>query len=164
MILDRSLIKKGLLSTGFFINLGLMIMGIFLLYIVSDYPDTARAFPRLVLLMILVVTAVDSLIMIRGGKGEKSSPKETEGVSPGRSLTVFYMVVLMFIFYLFLNLFGLILAVLFFLLFSGWTLGYKKPKRLVISSVIITAFVYIIFKIIMDSILPEPLIFTVIRG
>jgi hypothetical protein len=70
----------------------------------------------------------------------------------------------MLVFYLFLNLFGLILAVLFFLLFSGWTLGYKKPKRLMLSSVIITAFVYVIFRVIMDSILPEVLIFTVIGG
>jgi hypothetical protein len=162
IILDRSLIKKGLISTGFFINLGLLILCIFLLYVVSDYPDMARSFPRLVLMMILVVTAVDSLIMIRGGIEEKSSKKENESVSPGRSLTVFYMVVLMFVFYLFLNLFGLILAVLFFLLFSGWTLGYKNPKRLIISSVLITAFVYIIFQVIMNSILPEALIFTVI--
>jgi len=162
--LDRSLIKKGLLSPGFLINLCLLILGVFLLYIVSDYPDMARGFPRLVLMMILVVTAVDSIIMIRGAIGEKSSQKETEGVSPGRSLKVFYMVGLMLVFYLFLNLFGLILAVLFFLLFSGWTLGYKKPKRLMISSVIITAFIYFIFKVIMDSILPEVLIFTVIGG
>ena len=124
----------------------------------------ARAFPRLVLMMILVVTAGDSINMIRRETGGKSSQKETEGAGPGRSLKVFYMVALMLVFYLFLNLFGLMLAVLFFLFFSGWTLGYKKPKRLMISSVIITAFVYFIFKVVMNSILPEALIFTVIGG
>ncbi|MFH1488820.1 MAG: tripartite tricarboxylate transporter TctB family protein [Pseudomonadota bacterium] len=164
MVFNHAQYKKGFLSPGFLINLCLLILGIFLLYIVSDYPDTARAFPRLVLMMILVATAVDSILMIRGKTGEKSSPEETADASSGQSLKVLYMVALMFVFYLFLNLFGLIIAVLFFLLFSGWTLGYRKPKRLVISSVIITALVYVIFEVIMNSILPEVLIFTIIGG
>ena len=155
---------KGVFSTGLFINLGLLVLCIFLFYIVSAYPDMARAFPRLVLLMMLAVTAVDSLNMIRGKKGEKSAEKTGEGDSPKGPLKVLYMASLMFIFYLFLIVFGLLPATLLFLLLSGWTLGYRKLKRLMISSVIITAFVYTIFMVIMNSILPEALIFTVMRG
>ena len=162
--MDQAQDKKGFLSPGFFVNLCLLILSIFLLYIVSDYPDMARSFPRLVLMMILVVTIVDGFLMIRGKTGEKSSQKEAGGVSQWGSLKVFYMVALILIFFLFLNLFGLILAVLFFLLLSGWTLGYRNPKRLIMSSVIITAFVYFIFKVVMDSILPEVLILRVIGG
>ena len=164
IILNRAQNMKGVFSPVFFINLGLLTLCIFLLYLVSDYPDMARAFPRLVLVMMLAVTAMDSLNMIRGKKGEKSSEKTREGDSPKGPLKVLYMVSLMFIFYLFLIVFGLIPATLLFLLLSGWTLGYRKLKRLMISSVIITAFVYIIFRVIMNSILPEAFIFTVMRG
>jgi hypothetical protein len=164
IILNRAQNMKGVFSPVFFINLGLLALCIFLLYLVSDYPDMARAFPRLVLVMMLAVTAMDSLNMIRGKKGEKSSEKTREGDSPKGPLKVLYMVSLMFIYYLFLTVFGLLLATLLFLLLSGWTLGYRELKRLMISSVIITAFVYIIFRVIMNSILPEALIFTVMRG
>ena len=161
--MDRSLIKKRFLSTGFLINLGLLIVGIFLLYLASDYPDMARTFPRLVLVMILVITAVDGFLLLRGKKEETTSEKPSEGVSR-RRMKVFYMVVLMFVYYLFLVIFSLGPGTLLFLLLSGWTLGYRKAKRLIISSVIITAFVYVIFRVVMDSILPEAAILKVFGG
>jgi len=74
------------------------------------------------------------------------------------------MSALIFIFFLFMLFFGLALGTLFFLLFSGWTLGYRKLKTLIFSSVAIAAFVYIIFEVIMHSFLPEGLIFTIMGG
>ena len=49
-------------------------------------------------------------------------------------------------------------------MFSGWTLGYRKLKTLLFSSVVITAFVYVIFEVVMQSFLPEGFIFTIIGG
>ena len=161
--MDRSLIKKRFLSTGFLINLGLLIVGIFLLYLASDYPDMARTFPRLVLVMILVITVLDGFFLVRGKKEETTPEKASEGV-PGRQMKALYMVVLMFVFYLFLVIFSLAPATLLFLLLSGWTLGYRNPKRLIMSSVIITAFVYIIFRVIMNSLLPEAAILNIFGG
>jgi len=163
IILDRSLIKKRFLSTSFLINLGLLIVGVFLLYLVSDYPDMARTFPRLVLVMILVITVLDGFLLVRGKK-EETTPEKVNGGVPGRQLKALYMVVLMFVFYLFLVIFSLVPATLLFLLLSGWTLGYRKPKRLIMSSVIITAFVYVIFRVIMNSLLPEAAILKVLGG
>lgn len=71
------------------------------------------------------------------------------------------MVALIFIFFLFMLFFGLAAGTFLFLLFSGWTLGYRKSKILIFSAVIITAFVYVIFRVIMKSFLPEGLIFTI---
>ena len=60
--------------------------------------------------------------------------------------------------------FGLTLGTFSFLMFSGWTLGYRKLKTLLFSSVVITAFVYTIFEVVMQSFLPEGFIFTIIGG
>jgi hypothetical protein len=127
----------------------------------------ARTFPRLVLVMIMVVTLLDMINFVRGEKekafsGQKNETMET--VRPGQQLKVLYMVALIFIFFLFLLILGLAAGTLFFLLLSGWTLGYRRLKILIFSSVIITAFVYIIFRVIMKSFLPEGLIFTITGG
>lgn len=163
-ILDRSLIRKGILSTSFLINLGLLIVSAFLLYVVSDYPDMARTFPQLVLVIILVITVLDNVLLLRGKKKETTSEKANGGVGSRGQMKALYMVVLMFVYYFFLVIFSLVPATLLFLLLSGWTLGYKKPSRLIVSSVIITAFVYVIFRVIMKSLLPDAAILKIFGG
>ncbi len=127
----------------------------------------ARKFPRLVLVMIMVVTLLDMINFLRSAQEKTSSAEKDDnlkGVRPRQQLKVLYMSALIFIFFLFMFFFGLALGTLFFLLFSGWTLGYRKLKTLIFSSVAITAFVYIIFEVIMQSFLPEGLIFTIMGG
>ena len=118
----------------------------------------ARAFPRLVLMMVLVIIVLDCILFLRRKEEETTVEKVSAGV-PRTQIKVVYMVVLMFVFYILLVLIGLIPGTLLFLLLSGWTLGYKKPVRLIVSSAIITAFVYVMFRVIMKSILPEVVIF-----
>ena len=162
--MDRSPINKGIRSASFLINLGLLIVSAFLLYVASDYPHMARTFPSLVLGIILVITILDNVLLLRGKKKETTSEKANGGVGPRGQMKALYMVVLMFVFYFFLVIFSLVPATLLFLLLSGWTLGYRKPKRLLISSVIVTAFVYVIFRVIMNSLLPEAAILKVFGG
>ena len=133
----------------------------------ADYPDMARTFPRLVLVMIMVVTLLDMINLVRAEKEKTTSGEENDGIQavrPGRQVKVLYMVALIFIFFLFMLFFGLAIGIFLFLLFSGWTLGYRRLKTLVFSAVIITGFVYLIFQVIMKSFLPEGVIFTLIGG
>ena len=163
----RYLQRYGLLSALFLTDLGLLLLSIFLFVLAADYPDMARTFPRLVLVMIMVVTLLDMISFMRDEKAKTSSGEKNEdfeAVSPGRQLKVFYMVALIFIFFLLMLLFGLALGTFLFLMLSGWTLGYRRLKVLIFSSIIITAFVYIIFRVIMKSFLPEGLIFTLTGG
>jgi hypothetical protein len=163
IILDRTLIKKGILSTSFLINVGLLVVTIILLSVVMNYPDMARAFPRLVLVMVLVITILDCIFLLRGKKEETASERANQGIRR-RRWKVFYMVILMFVFYFFLVAFSLVPATLLFLLLSGWTLGYRKPIRLIVSSLIITTFVWVIFDVIMNSLLPEAAILKIFGG
>jgi len=165
--LVRYLQRYHLLSALFLTDLGLLLLSIFLFVLAADYPDMARTFPRLVLVMIMVVTLLDMISFMRDAKAKTSSGeknKDFDAVSPRQQLKVFYMVALIFIFFLFMLLFGLALGTFLFLMLSGWTLGYRRLKVLILSSVIITAFVYIIFRVIMKSFLPEGLIFTLMGG
>jgi hypothetical protein len=127
----------------------------------------ARTFPRLVLVMIMVVTLLDMINLVRAEKEKTTSGEENDGIQAvrsGQQLKVLYMVALIFIFFLFMLFFGLAVGIFLFLLFAGWTLGYRRLKTLVFSAVIITAFVYLIFQVIMKSFLPEGVIFTLIGG
>lgn len=159
--------RYGLRSTLFWADLGLLMLSIFLFFLASDYPEMARTFPRLVLVMIMVVTLLDMINFMREGKGKTFSGEINDGIEavrPRQQLKVFYMVALIFIFFLFMLFFGLVAGTFLFLLFSGWTLGYRRLKILIFSAVIITAFVYVIFRVIMKSFLPEGLIFTITGG
>ena len=163
----RYLQRYGLLSALFLTDLGLLLLSIFLFVLSADYPDMARTFPRLVLVMIMVVTLLDMISFMRDEKAKASSEEKNEdfeAVSPARQLKVFYMVALIFIFFIFMLLFGLVLGTFLFLMLSGWTLGYRRLKVLIFSSIIITAFVYIIFRVIMKSFLPVGFIFTLTGG
>ena len=165
--MSRHLYRNYVLSTDFLIDFGLLILSIFLFILSSDYPDMARTFPHLVLMMIVVVTLLDMLKMIRKGQGERLSEKKIEevgGAGQARKLKVFYMAALMFVFFFFMVFFGYVLGTFLFLLVSGWTLGYRRVGRLLLSSVSITVFVYLIFGVIMNSLLPRGLIFSITGG
>jgi len=159
--------RHDFISTLFLVDLGLLLCSIFLFFEASDYPKMARQFPRLVLMMIMVVTVLDMISFLRGAQ-KKSSPAakkdDLQRVRPRQQLKVLYTSVLIFVFFLFMLFFGLTLGTFFFLLFSGWTLGYRKSKMLIFSSAIISAFVYVIFEVIMQSYLPAGLIFSIAGG
>lgn len=159
--------RHGFLSTVFLIDLGLLILAVSFFIMASDYPDMAGNFPSLVLIMIGIFTILDMFQVLRAERAKQSTvegSEQTQGVHAGRATKVLYMAALMFIYYFLLALVGLILGTVIFLLLSGWTLGYKKAKRLILSSVIITAFIYLIFRVVMDSILPEVLLLELIGG
>jgi len=159
--------RHGFLSTVVLIDLALFILAVGFFIMASEYPDMARTFPSLVLVMIGVFTILDMIYAVRAEKAKLSpaeASEDTQGVHSGRALKVLYMAALMFVFYFLLALVGLIAGTLIFLLLSGWTLGYRKPKRLILSSVIITAFIYLIFRVVMDSILPDVLLLELIGG
>lgn len=156
-----------LLPLSFWIDIGLIILSIFLFILTLDYPQMASTFPRLVLIMILVVTLLDMAVTFRIRLKEITAEKASENgisIQPKKKLKVLYMAVLMFAFFFFMILFGVILGTFLFTFISGWTLGYRKLKILLLSSAIITASVYLIFIIIMKSFLPQGLIFSVIGG
>lgn len=158
---------SSIFSVSFWIDLGLIVLGIFLFILTVDYPEMAGTFPRLVLIMIMIVTLLDMIVTVRKpwkDKAVENTRQKDRYVSPRQQLKVFYMAGLVFVFFFLIILFGVILGAFIFMIISGWTLGYKKIKYLFISSVIITVSVHVIFKVIMKSFLPQGLIFTIIGG
>jgi len=143
------------------INLFILILSIFLLIIVSNYPTMARSFPQLVLILVVILSLADMVYKsLRGDKMEISQGKDEQKREERR---VFYTVFLMFGYMVFILLLGFILGTLLFLIFSTWSLGYKKIKGLVISSLCSAGLMYIIFILIMKSFLPESLLFSLLR-
>lgn len=159
--------RYGVFSTIFLTDLGLLLLSVFLFFLASDYPPMARRFPRLVLVMVMVVTLLDMIKILRGAPQKASAAEDNDdskGIGVTQKLKVLYMSILIFLFFLFMLFFGLVLGTFLFLLFSGWTLGYRNLKTLIFSSMAITAFVYIIFEVIMQSFLPQGFIFTIMGG
>ena len=147
----------------FWIDIGLILLSAGLLIATADYPDMASTFPRLVLGMIIAVTALD-LIQIIVGRQKRVKPAPERHLPPQSYAKVFYLVVLMFAFYALLQLLGCILGTFSFLLIAAWTLGYRKLQSLIISSALITAGVYVIFQVIMKSFLPEGYLLRALGG
>lgn len=154
------------LPTDFFINIFLLLLGVLLIVLASQYPAMARHFPQLVLAMIIIVTLLDivkQIWMRIHGKVTEGNQQEGSGVDTAWK-RIIYMIFLMFAFFALLMLFGLPLGVFLFVFFSAWTLGYKRVKVLVVSSLGFTAFVYLIFVVIMKSLVPEGMIFRLLGG
>ncbi|MCJ7596839.1 MAG: tripartite tricarboxylate transporter TctB family protein, partial [Desulfobacterales bacterium] len=123
-------------------------------------------FPQLVLVMIIVVTILDLInqIWIKPRSQDIDKDQEKDSKKSPQRLKVAYMVFLMFVFFAFLILFGLPIGVFGFILFSAWTLGYKHMKVLILSSLAFTGFVYLIFVVIMQSLLPNGIIIELLGG
>ena len=149
-----------------FINIFLLLLSVFLIILASGYPDMARHFPQLVLVMIIVVTVLDLINQIRKKpRSQEIDEEEEKDLKKSRQrLRVAYMVFLMFVFFAFLILFGLPIGVFGFILFSAWTLGYKRIKVLILSSLAFTGFVYLVFEVIMQSLLPHGVIIDLLGG
>ena len=151
----------------FFINVGLSLLGIFLLVLISEYPKQARMFPQLILIIVTILIILDIVVQIRKRIGSKTSAtKDTLAIAvPHRGKIRFFVTIgLMIVFLYTILFFGFVLGTFIFIYLSAWILGYKKIKHLTISSLIITAFMYAVFILIMDSYFPQSMIFELLRG
>jgi len=156
-----------------YINLALFFLSIFLIIRSADYPETARTFPRLVLIFLLLLILMDTAFKIRDIKnrplprsdppGDAGGPADTIAEKPpnsgkgalGHHLYMLVAIILMFVFLLLVHLVGFIPANLIFIPLASWILGYRNLKKLLLSSVGISCFMYLIFIVIMKSNLPE---------
>lgn len=155
------------LPTTFWIDIGLLVLSLALFILTLDYPGMSGTFPRLVLVMIGVVTAFDILTTLRKkaprGTAERP-PQQDAGLTLKKQGKVLYLAVLMFVFFFFVQLLGVILGTFAFLMLSGWTLGYRKAARLLLASAIIAGSVYLIFVVIMETFLPRGYLIELIGG
>jgi hypothetical protein len=158
-----------------YINFILIFLCIFLLFQTSGYPETARAFPQLLLIFMLLLVIVDSahkIIEITKRPGAKNN-QSNEAIAQDTADTkakniieifsipkvgVFFAIVLMFIFLLFIHIVGFTIGTFIFVILAAWSLGYKNLKTLFFSTIGITCFMYLIFIVIMKSFLPQGLI------
>jgi len=116
--------------------------------------------------VVVVLTSLDIFGTIWIRRVEKSiqendTVETEEGSKP--KIRVITTVALMFMFLFSMLVLGFTLGIFVFVLFSAWCLGYRNTKVLLVSSVLFTAFMYIVFIVIMDSILPQGLIFDMLR-
>jgi hypothetical protein len=96
-------------------------------------------------------------------KGESIGTAEKKPSYAGKGFVAYYIyvpvaIVLMFAFLLLVHLVGFIAGTFIFIPLAARILGYKHIKKLLISSVGITCFMYLIFIVIMKSTLPPGLI------
>jgi hypothetical protein len=142
-------------------------VGIFLLILVSGYPDMARRFPLLILITFVILVGLDILKKLRTGIWETSSEDKDEQKiteESQRKIRAVYTLGLMLAFVGCMLVFGFTLGTFIFLLFSCYILGYRHIKGLIFSTVIITGFMYVIFILIMKCYLPRGYIFEILGG
>lgn len=152
-------------SVDILADLGALMLALFLFVLAADYPPMARRFPQLVLILIICLSAMDIMhkAWVAYARPEVREVKQEERGHSGYARG-FYMVCLMFGFLVSMLVFGFTLGTFLFLLFSGWSLGYRHIKSLILSSVIITGFMYTVFILIMNALLPHGLLFAFLRG
>jgi len=155
--------------TTFWIDIGIIVLCIYLYVMTLPYPGMSGTLPRLVLAIVGIVTVVDLIqILRRKEPGENNlgqpscSPPDPEARLHYDK--VFYLAVLMPVYYVILRLVGIILGTFVFVCISGWILGYRRKVRLLIASAIVTAAVYVIFVVIMETFLPQNILMDLIRG
>lgn len=155
------------------VNLVFLALGILLFYQVSDYLPMARTFPKLVLTMIFGLVLLDLIKAVISiiGKKTRDQVKEPAGAREdslenlAAGKRVFVTVLLMFVSLGLMQLLGFTFGCFVFLFLSAWVLGFKNLKHLLLASSAITCFVYIIFILIMKSILPQSYIWAIfLRG
>ena len=110
-------------TADLFINLALLIGGIFLLVLISDYPDTASRFPQLILIALVLLIGLDILNKIKAKIWKKTSEQgDGREIPKGNKdhRRAFYMVGLMCVFQGLVLVFGFTVGTLIFLIFSSW--------------------------------------------
>lgn len=168
-------------TSKFFIILNDLIVNIFLLFLcmfliiqVSGYPDMARSFPLLILIFMLLLIFLDTIstIFIKRKKDQSENDMDTtekkdaaskdlkpDGIATSNhQASILFTILLMFFFLLLIHLIGFTFGTLIFAFLSARYLGYRKIKGLLLSSILITAFMHLIFVVIMNSYLPQGLL------
>lgn len=162
----RPPIRKGLFDSL------LLLLGVFLLWESAGYARMARAFPRLVLLLMVAMILVDMAWGVvkahrrtRGAPGaaragvEDPEPGGSEEVPERAPRTrVFLCVLLLFAFPACLVLLGFLPGSVAFFLGAAWTLGYRDLKGLLVSCAAMAGLLYVVFVLIMESRLPVGLV------
>lgn len=144
---------------------GILLLAGYLLALTTRYPPMARDFPQLVLILVLILGGLELAKHLwrrwRAGEGgEREEPGDgVERRGYGRPL---WMVALMLGFLAALLLFGFTLGTLLFLIGAGWSLGYRRLLPLVLSAVVITGFMYAVFVLVMNSLMPPGLLLHVL--
>jgi len=160
--LDR--IKRSAVEIS--INLAFLVLSVCLYVSASDYPKMARTFPQLILVFMIVLTSLDiaAKILSENSEPAQESAYQESNETGGRRIKFFLTIASMFVFLFLMLIFGFTGGTIVFLLLFAWCLGYRKIRPLIVSSFIITGFLYIIFILIMKSFLPDGLLFDILRG
>lgn len=144
---------------------GILLLAGYLLALTTQYPPMARDFPQLVLVLVLILGGVDLAKHLwrrrREGAGD-AFPEVEEDREEGGYGRVLWTVALMLGFLAALLLFGFTLGTLLFLLGAGWSLGYRRLLPLLLSAVVITGFMYVVFVLVMNSLMPPGLLFHIL--
>ena len=121
----------------------------------SDNPSDilgASGFPVILGILGLIVLAAITVRVFRA-KARITIPMLDLGSLDGRSLAL--NVVLLFGYTMALNVIGFVLSTLLYLLTAGWSIGYRKPLRLTIYAVVVTAALTVVFGMLFVVPLPR---------
>jgi hypothetical protein len=159
----------------------LLLLGIYLLWESAGYARMARAFPRLILLLMVALIVLDlAWDFYRARRGARSGdadelfaqleaaarhrPLDAAETGSTPSVRVLGCVALMVAYPSCLYLVGFLPSSLLFFPLAAWCLGYREGRQLALSSVVVVGFLYVVFVLIMDSRLPTGLLVRWVSG
>lgn len=136
-----------------------VIIGIIILYLTKDFPTTVAKAPGPGLWPNLLGSALIGLAVILGvgvivGKNQSDSKIELKTPAVNRvyqlmGITVVFSIILYFL--------GFVIAALLFIGAVMYLLEVRSLKLMMLSSVLITASIYIVFAMILHTPLPNPI-------
>lgn len=153
--------KKALPSTADII-LPAVIMGVctWVFFTADGYRKEARMFPQVVagitaiLCLMLIIKSSISLIRAKRSASEKQEGKSTEAI-----VRFWHAIVGVLLYPAFIILLGFIPATLIYLPTSMWLFGYRNKKVILLVTILLTAFMYVLFGVILSVKLPVGLLF-----
>lgn len=108
--------------------------------------------PRVLLIFIIVVAVVSMAVATFGRKSGGKEEKDLPGIFFGKLVAAFCLAVL---YAIGMQYFGFILSTLLFQLLFLLLQGVRKPLTLIITPLILTTMVYLIFVVVMSIPLPR---------
>ncbi len=109
----------------------------------KSFPERAVSASRYVVFLAISLAVLSGILLLTSIKSNKSKDKRIEWIkNPLHFIETIVGIVLYFVL---LQYFGFLIPSFLFLVIMGWLLGYRKPVRLIVSSVGLLLFIYLVF-------------------
>ncbi|MFU0833219.1 MAG: Tripartite tricarboxylate transporter TctB family [Oscillospiraceae bacterium] len=145
---------------NYIVSLVMALIGGFVILMSLQYPVTLGtgdpgagfwpiALGAVLILLSLILTVANTV------NGEKEKQKEFT-ISLPANVRVYWFMALITLFCIVMNLLGFLISVLLFIPVSMYLLGVRNVKEMVLTSIITTTAIYVVFSMLLKTSLPMP--------